>query len=487
MTVLPEEVLVQIFFFMSFTAIDCDLHDYEVDSNLDEIVDMDPSDFTTVLSLNRRFLELLAPKILPTRIHVTFPILSAQFEKRFDSFEEYWNLLYKSDAFDRALNDDREQFTYKIRARGLQKMVLNHFNQSQTTDYELGLPFTSYIDTQDIYLKHKIYFMDYVSRSNSFELLFSRVLNNENSIMKKFIKSFSVDLLFLDEFQTCRLSERSLVGSLLSEYVHDNSLLSIKAPPFKAFSNFMASLSLNKKYQFAFSSDQQVNDKIIQDKRNQLKDSYSEFMENVDRYEAENRVVSSNPSDEPEEMIVEIPEESNDGDFGETSDSEIVKSDSRDWHRQRQERMYDLIYKTYLNGKRFEVIKSRSKPELQLFVKGMFNDFYELMDRTHIPRRLELDQWNMLDFNQAQWDCAELCEAKHDETTRFTPSWGQMMERQELSDILEEVIEATTINSSKFMDTSLMIFSLKNNDPTNSEAFATFKPKVFFINKPSEV
>jgi len=499
---LPHEVLVQIFVFTvslperEIKHIDrrCGKTDYDADiSKCLENVSI--KDVITVLSLNKRIFHHLAPKLLPQHFHASIGITSTTPFRRFSNFTEFmkhtfFNLYCRRQKLVKALNklkiDDVEsidssvdEFSKRLygELENPEELHSPHyrviqfykdFKRAQFIDYQF-LEARSYIFPADTEKKYpNVHFFnekEFIDvEINRVLLLCKNVINNKNSIMKQFIKSFTIDILFLDEYQTSgrRVSmmdsesttiNPSLFPSVIGKYIKPgNKMFSINTSPFKLFKNSFNLLGLD-----SVRNCQKGADSKLAFKKSDLKKRW---------YRMVGPISCADPDD-------------------------------ADWTFHDQKVILAAFHEFLISGERMNMTRSTTKSQLKNSLENVFALLQKPQINSIISKKSRILNWDVLPLSQSQMNCLRRTsnlKSKIDKSFSvlqmfYTHRKDQFVTEDSLKSILDEIVQATTINSPKQADTSLLAFSFKNNKKGRKNidlGFEQMRPKTIVINKPME-
>lgn len=467
-TVFPLEVLIKIF---------------RIYIDSDDQSKLMSKNYTNVLSLNRTFLEIFGPeRIMKANFYALIPLRSTNYVKSFANDEEYKKHMFREYRFREFI------FNLRIPMRNVPPTAPVHiirrewenlqwitaprqlelYNRAFSSAYEvLDLEFhPDYIEKHFPELQSRKEQRDtHVFKSVKSLLLFcTRVMNNENSIMKKYVKSFNIDLLFLDEFQTARTSKHTLFGKILEKYSvgPDNNYLSIKPKPFKVFSNFFGT-SLEHFHKSTSSTALDMYRGSLEHRRASSRAEYifASFQLSADFLFHRQYLDTSG-----------------------SNTTNYLEIQNR-WPIFKQILLTSGFLQLFCENKRMNLANCVSKKEAQ----SVLNDVFETFDRfegIRIKRRINLAlMLTHRDMEHNQAFCFAHCffkafNVQRNETKEF-------LTRKKTENFVEELVKACTINSSDHISTSLVTLGLKTNanDWENKEAFELIKPKMIVINKPA--
>lgn len=450
-----------------------------------------------IFQLNKRFLSLLANEVLPKKYYITLSINSTRYiSSNFNDFIHYLKVIYNNLNLDFPLNESEfiAFISEKFKLSNHNDIKLPKFRDiydefqlkrsPQSVDFYKQIPgLLPYSDLEDrnkkeraifdtiyehfekfrsnhlrkyktLYFTPSKYIEKYFCLKDVFILDFhlqaklfcELIMNNKNSIMKKFIKSFAVDLLFPDEFQTSRITKSSLLGSIIKKYhtSGNNELISVKPPPFKMFSNYLISNP----------NSTNIND---QDQFNQILGAKSEF----------------------EKRAIKL--------------RQVMISNDQ-WQFYKQRALWACFCKFFLDGERFKICQKTKKNDITTSLNDLFKIFYDDNKNLNIKRRLNpLNTLNFQSMTREQQSCFsttnKVIESTFDMNRPFLNIYQNSdfyMSEAETESLVDELVKACTINSSPNTSTSFIAFSLKNsNEGYNDEGFEMLKPKMYVINKPA--
>jgi len=503
------------------------------------IASNNPIDF---FLLNKRFLELLAPIFFPQNYYVSLPLKSTKNLRKFKDFDDYINrtlyeeagstdLVCPSEIVSRGRPDKTNQLSYSI-AYPLWDYH-ERYKLSQERDYEV-LPFEGYGYCNEFYEFPVFGMADCVLN------FCERIMNNENSIMKRYVKSFTVDLMFLDEFQTSRISNGTLLGSVLQKYYpNGHGYISIRPTPFKAFSNYFPSsllytkdpaerlLQLQRrskpkpklptKAHFQFQSyisylsalilkiitilfipltcwfrDYEVNEDLNNDDI-KSDDNIANDKDETEIKETDDKKIFNLKVAERLSYIKRLlTRDLND------LDRVTLLNKKIEWDEYKQAIFWSCFQNFFADRKRHDVSKCTSKPELKAQLNEVFKRF-EVQNNLRIKRRaiFEMPGGGYLNIPADQFECLKNCHEAYRDTYK-EDFFATMEEKESLREksfldkekakkLVDQLVKATTVNSSKHIDTSFIAFSMKNSGKSERiEGYENFKPKMIVINKPAE-
>lgn len=512
---LPDEILVEIFIYLAKF------------DRFDQNVKIRDKNFLKVLTLNKKFLGLLVGKVdIPSKFYALIPLSSTKYIKSFDSSEHYLQnlfsivnlsylshlrategdnspiiddfgrkgvmvkmLMLETDEFERYIKEiqlegvDEEQKRYICREQKAIKKVQGFYERALCTDYQvLNFDFQKKMKDMEQYSKN--YDTHVFSSVESVLSFCERIMNNENSIMKKYVKVFDVDLLFLDEIQTSRTSKNTLFGSKLEKYtkIDKTNYFSIRPKPFKLGGNFLTPYIddvLSKHLEVLNASDN------VPACSNPLKLKYDtiDFFQTVRSFE---------------EFVCEAQEQNH----------EILE----------QLLLSSLFIKYFLDGTRSSIVKN-SRKEIKNSFEEMIENF-GLYQMNHVQRKINFDRlfgvdvimipdpWPIHDSDIQQFNCINLCakivnevagklqeelsvtqerEGEVEETYMkgYIQVAKELLTKNEVERLVDVLMKAMTINSSDHIDTSLITFSPKTNSIMRRDDFEIMKTKMIVVKKPA--
>jgi len=555
MLVLPEEILIKIFKFSVFTFKtkrtfhkDEPLSKYYTGNKHPGGKVPDYKQVCKLLILNKRFLKLLGPELFPKKFHVTIPLVSNTYVNQFKTFTNF------VDCTTAIFDNDFESFldTYQslktitseesirvLKADQLHKHLILEdckrvWKNRNSGAYEIlrCIPKNfKWCDDLETFIFRGF---DQTSLIR-FCLL---VMNNENSIMKQFIESFSVDLMFLDQYQTGRINDDSLLGQILKVYLKpgDPDLKSVQPPGFKIFSNFFANLE----DAVLFDADDEEEEEEQEEEEEESSDStepnhildhvqpqdinIEEETDSAKLQDDENNEVSQPPQPitrrpqpttrrPPLEVQPFFPPNNivNHDDDDHHDDLILIRTlktllrksyhrhyrtyiEDNDWMFYKQRILWTCFAKFLENGQREKLSKFTTKSEILKSLTSVFQDF-ELLDGFNISRRINIGNvWRVDRFDEAQITCGQICDDLIRYSRIFSPKIYESCHAKsstyvslnEVSILIEELVKACTIFSNDDINTSFLAFSVKGQNHVKGEAFEYIRPKMIVINKPAK-
>jgi len=415
----------------------------------------------TLLLINKTFLYILAPILLPVNFHAIVGLTSTRYIKSFKSFDDYMRKNYYE-----YYGDGKESATKQME----EKKVPEHYSLTfvdlmelhtayelaQLNDYVLCSVYSK--DFQHYEYKYADDYLFFSGHDKKFFKFCDRVMNNEQSIMKQFVKSFTVDLLFFDEFQTSRVSQNTLLGDALQKYYPNaNEYLSMKTKPFKCLTNVVPSRiywANNQEHEDEEEGGKEANNGVdsvkIAGQAQLFKDDYNH------KY----------PSD--------------------------IYDWIKAWDQIKQQALYACFNKFYRSGKRSSLVNETLKDKVRDQLNEVFKEFNEI-DHHRVKRSLTaVDGDSISNMTEGQRVCCRVTQ-KVIETTRapsrgfgcFDLIKGEFITKDDVSRLVDQLLNIT--KSSKNIDTSFLAFSLKNcASRKKCEGFELMRPKMIVINKPAE-
>jgi len=488
---LPYEVLVEILFYSTVNKDQKGTFLFHIYSNR---VGIDKKMASTVLCLNKRILGLLGPKLFPNHFHISLPIVSTRYMRSFRSFREYISLTFNKKWFTkeecemiRELENSVSNYNYITNFINIIKeefpAALSNFTRDEAPqiyissgeDFDMGTLYRCFerymlsIKEENDYeiLRFSIQpdskFRDawYSIKENhiienpvSAKKFCTRIMNNNNSILRRFIKTLTVDLLFLDEFQTTKTTRHTLFGSIVEKYKdNDNKFLSITTTPFKALSNYFVTNPFLKR------------DSIDPARKNRVWSCKGRLRNDLTHYQR--RLPNSrNP---PPGM------------------------NGVHWSRYKEGTLWSCFMQFFARKERFSMMSLLNKSDLKRSLDNLFKDF-DILKQYNIKRRIDnrtercdqLTPEQRLCFLTTSEVFSHTKQNLVDKTQNDIKLDSFFHSSDGLSNIIEEIVKACTTNSPDNMHTSLIAFSLENsNENNNDEGFENFRPKMFVVNKPA--
>jgi len=516
---LPEEILCQI---LILSTIGKKTPSYIAQKVLNK-KDLETKAVANVLTLNRRFFHLLAPHLYHKKYHAIINLTSTRYMKYFRSSADYIKLTRSDEFLKHGYEDGISGIDQKEPARIFSDNLspLECFNNTAKTEYDLSQktdyelldidPLQSDEEYNDLSFRDPdLYVFDAPGRINDLLFFCENVINNNHSTMKQFVKSFTVDIIFTDEFQTARTSKETLFGSILKKYVPAGSL-SIRTTPFKAFTNFISStIALNH-----IESDNKptnITGAIHDDPR---RDRYRKRVSN-------NRIQEGDKSCTPELLAI-IDAVYDDYYYQKRNDiidpienfrsnyiSRLIHHTELPcfnqirkyhWRNYKTRILWSCFVKYMSSGERYNLSSLTSKKDIKSSLENIFEDFRPCnkYGPLTIDKNIDLSVIDSLDLlSEDQNICCQISHRvacySHERSLFWNKSQrvftsGLFFTRDQTSNLLEEVIKAVTVNSSDHINTSLIAMSLKNNTKNlkKGQAFENLKPKMIVVNKPATV
>jgi len=452
---------------------------------------------TNILVLNKHLFELIAPAVFEPHYYATIPIMSTENIKRYKNFDDYMkNTFFNNFKFTDETNGPSYQLHENYRyLRGEDNFRIsrchNSYEQAQLAKYELLLSFPDVGNDIDAFKKQGRYVFS-LQKMNDLKKFLEKIMNNENSVMRKFVKSFTVDLLFLDEFQTARPSQDTLFGRALKKYFpNGHGYLSIKTTPFKALCNFVSTKPLVKNRDDGeeldrlleqLHHDENGENPLISEEEFLAAKKDEDFKMALIMDKFKNHFINRQYSYEVSPYFL-VP-----GDFEED-----------DWHEYKERTIWAEFIKFFSHGGRAKMSKLTSKSEVHKVLESdLFTRFKPRSDGTltRVGRRLKLSNWGVhntglipdIQMDRQKARCAEISHSVFSRTTRSI-AINLPLPEDYLTELVDGLLQACTSESCSHIDRSLLAFSLKNNFSLNNklqaEGFEQLKPKMIVINKPA--
>lgn len=179
-------------------------------------------ELSALMQVNKLFLEIFAP-LLYEKIHGFLSVMTTEHVRRTLKYV----LKCEHIAYSQARREVRNP------KRFLRSQVRYRLKQALATDYR----FLTVKPAKRAFRWTGDQRVTFVEDYKSLEHICTHIINNEESILKRFIKKFSVDLLFLDRFQT---QSHGIISPFLRKYSSgvDGNLSRTHISGFQAYNKF---------------------------------------------------------------------------------------------------------------------------------------------------------------------------------------------------------------------------------------------------------